>query len=119
MCPHDRNAADKFGSYSPNTSPVAVKLTRFELAGYPVKFSGRASTGAVRGALRGGVKAPPVDVARRRRAAAAAVPAAAPFYSAPRFPCHGSVVVRAHVRARAYGVGRRARCRCVAKRATP
>ena len=31
------------------------------------------------GALRGGVKAPPVGVARRRRAAAAAVPAAAPF----------------------------------------
>jgi len=37
------------------------------------------NTGAVRGALRGGVKAPPVCVARRRRAAAAAVPAAAPF----------------------------------------
>jgi len=41
---------------------------------------GLPSTGAVRGALRGGVKAPPVGVARRRRAAAAAVPAAAPFF---------------------------------------
>jgi len=40
---------------------------------------GLPSTGAIRGALRGGVKAPLVDVARRRRAAAAAVPAAAPF----------------------------------------
>ena len=40
---------------------------------------GLPSTGVVRGALRGGVKAPPVGVARRRRAAAAAVPAAAPF----------------------------------------
>jgi len=40
---------------------------------------GLPSSGAVRGALRGGVKAPPVGVARRRRAAAAAVPAVAPF----------------------------------------
>jgi len=76
------------------------------------------STGAVRGALRGGVKAPSVGVARRRRAAAAAVPAAAPYFPAPRFPRHGNVAVRAPVRARGYGVGQRARCRCVAKRAT-
>ena len=76
------------------------------------------STGAVRGALRGGVKAPPVGVARRRRAAAAAVPAAAPYFPAPRFPRHGNVAVRAPVRARGYGFCQRARCRCVAKRAT-
>jgi len=45
-----------------------------------INFSiGLPSTGEVRGALRGGVKAPPVGVARRRRAAAAAVTAAAPF----------------------------------------
>jgi len=32
-------------------------------------------------------------------------------------PRHGNVAVRAPVRARGYGAGRRARCRCVAERA--
>jgi len=47
---------------------------------------GLPSSVAIRGALRGRVKAPPVGVARRRRAAAAAVPAAAPFSPPHVFP---------------------------------
>jgi len=39
-------------------------------------------------------------------------------FSAIHSPHHGSVAVRALVRARGYGAGRRARCRCVAERAT-
>jgi len=36
---------------------------------------------------------------------------------APRAPRHGNVAVRAPVRARVYGAGRRVRCRCAAERA--
>jgi len=39
-------------------------------------------------------------------------------FPALRPPRHGNVAVRAPVRARGYGAGRRARCRCVAERAT-
>ena len=58
-------------------NPRVIVRARRLLLRRPV---GLPSTGVVRGALRGGVKAPPVGVARRRRAAAAAVPAAAPFF---------------------------------------
>ena len=60
----------------PTRDPRVIVPARRLLLLRPV---GLPSTGAVRAALRGGVKAPPVGVARRRRAAAAAVPAAAPF----------------------------------------
>ena len=39
-------------------------------------------------------------------------------FPAPRAPRHGNVAVRAPVRARGHGAGRRAPCRCVAERAT-
>ena len=39
-------------------------------------------------------------------------------FPASRAPRHGNVAVRASVRARGYGDGRRARCRCVAELAT-
>jgi len=41
-----------------------------------------------------------------------------PPFPAPRSPSHGNLAVRAPVRARGYGAGRRARCRWVAERAT-
>jgi len=40
------------------------------------------------------------------------------LFPAPRYPRHGNLAVRAPVRARGYGAGRHARCRCVAERAT-
>ena len=75
-----RPRATTTGVERPRDDPWVILPERRLLLRRPV---GLPSTGAVRGALRGGVKACPVGVARRRRAAAATVPAAAPFFSPP------------------------------------
>jgi len=69
------------------------------------------------GALRGGVTAPPVGIARRRRAVADGVAAAEPL-SPPHVLPPRQRGCTCPLRARGYGAGRRARCRCVAERAT-